>query len=324
MKDPKESPGIPPGERSLAVGSPGREGPSSSSRSPETANSNGQSVHKDALLPQNARSQRPSETEIGSTMTEHYAAGAKPSETLALLAMVERVALDPRINVDTLERMMGLYERMKGNQAQQVYAEAMNQAQAEIQPVARTTENTVTHSWYAKLEAVDAAIRPIYLRHGFSLSYNTVPALVMGNVRMECRCWHTGGHSELFHREAGPDTLGPKGTPTKTVLHGIGSTETFLRRYLACGVFNVVFKDLDDDGNGGPITDEQVAEILAKIPEAKAGPKFLKYCGCLSVEESGGLENSIAGMPGKNYRKAVNALEDLIAKQGGKSADTNC
>ena len=225
----------------------------------------------------------------------------------ALLGMVERIALDPHVDVEKLERVMALYER-------KLYAEAMNQAQAEIQPVARTTENTITHSWYAKLEAVDAAIRPIYLRHGFSLSYNTVPALVTGNVRMECRCWHTGGHSELFHREAGPDTAGPRGTPTKTVLHGIGSTETFLRRYLACGIFNVVFKDLDDDGNGGPITKEQVAEILEKMKEAKAGPKFLKYLRLPSVEESGSPEQSIATMRIQDYRKAMNALEDLIAK----------
>jgi hypothetical protein len=118
-----------------------------------------------------------------------------------------------------------------------------------------------------------------------------------------------------FYREAGPDVLGPKGSPTKTALHGAGSTETFLRRYLACGIFNVVFKGLDDDGNGGPLSEPQVDEILVLIHKAKAGPRFLKYMNALSVEEAGSLEAAVASIAYRDYPKAVSALNDLIRKK---------
>lgn len=239
------------------------------------------------------------------------------------LSLIERLAIDPRVNVDTLERMFALQERLLAREASAHFNEAMNLAQEEIQPVARTAENKQTGSFYAKLEAVDAAIRPIYLRHGFSLSYDNVPPIAPGNIRIECRVAHAAGHAERFGREAPPDTHGPKGTPTKTTLHGAASTETFLKRYLACGIFNVVFKDMDHDGNNvATLEADQVDYILEKIPQAKAGPKFLKYVQAQSVEEAGSLEAAVASIPQRNYRMAITALDDLIAKREMADADT--
>jgi hypothetical protein len=204
-------------------------------------------------------------------------------------------------------------ERLDAREAETAFNEALTAAQEEIQPVARTTENKVTGSWYAKLEAVDAAIRPIYLKYGFSLSYSTVAPLVQGNIRVECRCAR-GAHVERFHREAGPDTLGPKGSPTKTVLHGGASTETFLKRYLACGIFNVVFKDLDDDGTGGTIDEAQASHIRGLLTNiAEADPKkrplgkweadFLRL-----VAKSETIEQ----IPYRAYPKCVSTLEGQL------------
>lgn len=195
--------------------------------------------------------------------------GTQPS---GLMAAIFALSRDPAVNIATVEALVGLHERMEDRQAEIKFNEAMNAAQAEIQPVARTAENTQTRSFYAKLETVDAAIRPIYLRHGFSLSYNTIAPLTPGNIRVECRCAHIAGHAERYAREAPADTLGPKGTAVKTVLHGGGSTETYLKRYLACGIFNVVFRNLDDDGNRGgglmeEISDEECAELSRGVTE---------------------------------------------------------
>jgi hypothetical protein len=245
-----------------------------------------------------------------------------PPPTGGVLALIERLAIDPRVNVDTLERMFALQERLLAREAATLYNEAMNRAQEEIQPVARTAENKETHSWFAKLEAVDKAIRPIYLRHGFALSRNTVPPLTPGNIRVEISCAHSG-HVEKFHREAAPDTMGPKGMPNKTALHGGGSTETYLTRYAICGIFNVVFKDQDNDGNNAATLDaDHIDYILSKIPEAKAGPKFLKYVQAESVEKAGSLEAAVATIPQRNYRMAVTALEDMIAKREAADANT--
>jgi hypothetical protein len=216
--------------------------------------------------------------------------------------VVARAITDPSIDVERLQRLLEFQKDRMAYQAMLEFNEAMVRAQEEIQPVARTTENIVTRSWYAKLEAVDAAIRPIYLRHGFSLSYNSVEPLTPGNIRMECRCAR-GVHVERYYREASPDTMGPKGTPTKTSLHGGASTETFLKRYLTCGIFNVVFKDQDDDGVGGTIDAAQADHLrmlLAKTDRPESS--FLKYMRVQSIEE----------ITNRDYPKAVSALNERI------------
>jgi hypothetical protein len=258
----------------------------------------------------------PVASEAGNQTLPPSRTGSPPSTEVGIvpstLLLIERIARDPSIDVDRLERMLAFQERLMARQAEIAFNEAMNRCQEEIQPVARETENTITHSWYAKLEAVDAAIRPIYLKHGFSLSDDTVAPLVPGNIRVECRVAR-GGHVERFYREAPPDTLGPKGSPTKTTLHGGASTETFLRRYLRCGIFNVVFKDMDNDGNGA-LSQDQVDYIVDLIGKARVGPKFLQYMRAQSVEKAGSLDAAVATIAAKDYQKAISTLEEQIKK----------
>jgi hypothetical protein len=219
-----------------------------------------------------------------------------------MLTLIARAAADPSVDLDKMRALLDMQREIVADQARQEFNRAMNAAQAEIQPVVRTTENTQTFSRYAKLEAVDEAIRPIYLRHGFALSYDTVPPLVAGNICVQCRCTHTGGHSEKYHREAAADTLGPKGSAVKTALHGGASTETFLKRYLTCGIFNVVFKDQDDDGVAGGlrlISEDQILKLNALIQETDSSiDGFLRF---MVVEALSDIQQS-------QYQIGINAL----------------
>jgi hypothetical protein len=218
---------------------------------------------------------------------------AAPS-TAPVVSQIMELAARKDINPEMFDRLVAWQEREVARQAEIAYNAAMNAAQAEIQPVARKTENSQTKSFYAKLEAIDAEIRPIYLKHGFSLEYDTVPPIAPGQIRVACRCSHRDGHSRMFYREAPVDMLGPKGSAVKTALHGGGSTETYLRRYLTTGIFNVVFKADDDGVLGGMrfITAEQVTELEALIAETKTDvDRYCQVMGVARVEniEAGGL-----------------------------------
>jgi hypothetical protein len=205
-----------------------------------------------------------------------------------ILAQAAAIARLPGLNEGMFSRLMEWQKEERAAQAKERWTEAMNKAQAEIIPVARTVQNTQTKSLYAKLEAVDAAIRPIYLAHGFSVSYNTVPPLMPGNIRVECAV-SLGRHTELYYREAAPDTTGPQGKAVKTMLHGGASSETFMKRYALCGAFNVVFRNLDDDGvKGGKeyVTDEELAVLERLVEETETSlPEFFNLMTSEEIHE---------------------------------------
>lgn len=246
---------------------------------------------------------------------EAGAAVAVRQEPANMLALIARAATDPRVDVAKMEALWRLHREIEDREAEREFNRAMNAAQAEIQPVARTAENTQTRSFYAKLEHIDEAIRPIYLRHGFSMSFGTVAPLIAGKIRIECRCAHNAGHSERYGREADADTLGPKGTPVKTALHGGASTETFLKKYLICGIFNVVFKDQDDDGvRGGhePITSDQLANLTALLP--RAGVTIDAFCKRWNIE-------ALADLPQAQFIEAMNGLSNRAKRREGQSEE---
>jgi hypothetical protein len=100
----------------------------------------------------------------------------------------------------------------------------------------------------------------------------------------------------------------------KSNVQGVGSTNSYLRRYIACNIFNIVVVGDDDDGNGGTIDEAQTTSILELIIKAKVGPKFLKYMRAQSIEEAGSLEAAVATIASRDYRKAITTLEEQIAK----------
>ena len=141
------------------------------------------------------------------------------------------------------------------------------------------------------------------------LSYSDEPREGAG-ILIRGRLKHLpGGHYEDSFMPAPPDTTGGKSD-----VQAVGSTNSLLRRYVACNIFNIVVVGDDDDGTGGTIDKTQTQTILDLIKRTKIGPKFLKYMKAQSVEEAGSLEAAVATIAARDYRKAIGTLEEQIAK----------
>ena len=110
-------------------------------------------------------------------------------------------------------------------------------------------------------------------------------------------------------------------TGSKSEVQAVGSTNSFLRRYVLCNIFNIVVVGDDDDGTGGTIDEAQTRTILELIERARVGPKFLKYVKAQSVEKAGSLAAAVATIAARDYRKAVGTLEEQIAKAEAHNAD---
>jgi len=249
---------------------------------------------------------------------------APPSDSSStVLALIERVALDPRADVEKLERLAAMYERVKAREAELAFNAAKGRILKKLadikivknRPVlseidkGRPQKGVFEAFKYAPLEEIDKHLRPLLMEEEMDLSYSD-EACEGGGILIRGRLKHLpSGHFEDSFMPAPPDTTGGKSN-----VQAVGSTNSFLRRYVACNIFNIVVVGDDDDGNGGTIDEAQTKTILDLITKAKVGPKFLKYMRAQSVEDAGSLEAAVATIAARDYRKAITTLEEQIAK----------
>jgi hypothetical protein len=166
-----------------------------------------------------------------------------------LLAVISRAASDPNVDVDKMERLFALRERMAEKEAEAAFNGAMMRVQAKMGRISADATNPQTRSNYATYGKLDKALRPIYTTEGLSLSFGTEPA-PDGYVGMVCFVSHTGGHTRTYTAQVPSDGKGAKGNDVMTKTHAFGSGTSYGMRYLLKMIFNVAIGEEDDDGNG--------------------------------------------------------------------------
>ena len=165
-----------------------------------------------------------------------------------IFTIIERLAKDPSFDVDKMERLINMHERAKAGNARAEYDVAMAAAQLEMKTVRTNSKNSQTNSKYASYAALDKAIRPIYAKHGFSVSFGTAEGAPADHIRVVATVAHSGGHREQPRLDMPADGKGAKGGDVMTKTHATGSAMTYGQRYLMRMIFNLSVGD-DDDGN---------------------------------------------------------------------------
>lgn len=212
------------------------------------------------------------------------------SESANLMAMIGRMATDPNADIDKMERLMAMKERIEAEAARRLFNEAMTACQRDMPAILKGKKNNQTGSKYAELEHINDAITPIYTRHGFSLSFDTVQSTREDWVNVRCRVRHSGGYTEESTYETPYDNTGMRGEVNKTVTHGLASGVSYARRYITIMVFNLTLKGEDNDGNGGGkkvafITEQQQAAMQEWIDVTKSDKvAFLQNFGAESLQ----------------------------------------
>lgn len=229
------------------------------------------------------------------------------TEAAAFVSMIERAARDPSVDMDKLERLLAMKERQEARMAEQAFAAAMSAAQSEMRPVATDANNPQTRSRYATFMALDRALRPIYVKNGFALSFDTAPGATPDTLMVLCDVMHSGGHIRRYSVPMPADGKGAKGGDVMTKTHATGAAMTYGQRYLLKMIFNIVVGE-DNDGNdtGGTVTDKQAQTIHALIVECGADiGRFLKWAGA----------ESISDIPASKFNAAVAMLQAKKAQK---------
>jgi hypothetical protein len=173
---------------------------------------------------------------------------------------------------------------------------AMKAAQAEMRPVSADAENSQTHSRYASFAKLDCALRPIYTKHGFALSFDEADSPKPEHIRVLCYVSHDAGFERTYHKDMPADGKGAKGGDVMTKTHATGAASSYGARYLLKGIFNVAVGADDRDGNAaaepsytppaGSLTAEQCTALREALAEKGASEKaFTQWARVKRIED---------------------------------------
>jgi len=170
------------------------------------------------------------------------------SETSAILSMIERAARDPAVDIEKMERLFAMQERMLTRNAKAAYASALAEMQPTLPEIKHTGEikhdkNKPPQSTYAKWEDIHEQIAPILAAHGFALSFRT--AVAESRITVTAILSHREGHSEETSLPLPSD-----GSGSKNAVQAVGSSVSYGKRYTACAILNIRTRGEDDDGAG--------------------------------------------------------------------------
>lgn len=177
-------------------------------------------------------------------------------------------------------------------------AAALSLAQGEIENASKKSENPHFRSRYADLAEVINCIRPVFSKHG--LSVTQFPSYENGVVSVETVIAHKSGQW----------MSGTISAPvSKQDAQGVGSATTYCRRYSLAAVACLAQEDDDAENAIGrakqsaptkKITDSQ-AENLTAIME-QVGSDAGKFCAYFKISR-------IKELPAGEYGRAVEMLE---------------
>jgi hypothetical protein len=173
----------------------------------------------------------------------------EPAPDVAL--MFERLAKDPNVDVEKLERLIAMQERIMRHNAKAAFDAAFAKMQGEIPVITEKGQILVKgelRSKYATNEDIQEVVRPILQRHGFSLRFRN-EVMDAGKVKIVGILSHEQGHSEQDEFVTKPDDSG-----SKNDIQAIGSARSYGQRYTTTALLNIATRGADDDGHRANVT----------------------------------------------------------------------
>ena len=222
----------------------------------------------------------------------------------SIIAVIERAALDPNVDIDKMERLLQMQERIMAVQAKAEYSAAKTVAMSEMPPIPMRGKGH-NDKPYAKLIDIIQTTRPVLARHGLSLNF---PVRVDGaQIIVTAKLTHQNGHEETTSLPLPFDNSG-----SKNAVQAIGSSQTYGQRYTAQALLGLSLgEDSEDDGGAGgagpTVGPEQFTTLQNMLGELGTGEAaFLGHYGASSLEQ----------FPAAKFDDAVDLLKHKKASKG--------
>lgn len=203
------------------------------------------------------------------------------------------------IDVDKLERLIALQERVMNGESEKAFNAAFAKMQAEIPEIEHN--KAIEHSGkristYARYETIVEVTRPILKKYGFAVSFNTPQP--EGKVTVICTLRHEAGHSIETSLTLPNDTGG-----AKSAVQAVGSAVSYGKRYTLCAILNIATRGEDDeaminDKRVSPMQKYQLEKLYMQIPETLQIAFAKKYAEPANVKK-GDFTTALSWMESK-------------------------
>ena len=212
---------------------------------------------------------------------------ARPQPSVAdmLRAVVDKGITQE--NVGALEKLCDLYERMEAKNAEKEFAAAFVQLQQDIPTIMGgrpiPDRNGQVKFRYANFEDIDAIVRPICLRHGFTYAFKET-GIDNGRITVTMILQHSGGHS----REVPYSVRVGSGPPGASESQADVSGHSYAQRgALESGLaLRIVGAREDAKMEGARIMPAMADELERRVKETNSDvAAFLKYAGATKFSE---------------------------------------
>lgn len=158
-------------------------------------------------------------------------------------------AIEQGAAMDVVQAIIAQQRWMIEHNEEEAFNQALKRIQRQLKAIPKKGFNNQTNSWYATAQSVDDAIQHLLDQEGMTLSFVPQPSekpemvLIVGVLAL-------GAYSKSYPLEMPADGKGAKGGGVMTRTHATGSAITYGKRYLKNMIFDLRFKEHDDDGNG--------------------------------------------------------------------------
>ena len=185
-------------------------------------------------------------------------------------AMFERLARDPSVDVEKLERLIAMQERIMRHNAKAESDSAFSVMQGELPVITEKGQIVVggtLRSKYATNEDIQETVKPILQRHGFAIRFRNEVA-DDGKLKVIGILSHRSGHSEHDEFVTRPDDSG-----SKNAIQAIGSARSYGQRYTTTALLNIATRGEDDNGiaSEAPAAPNGYDDWLVTFSEAANG-----------------------------------------------------
>jgi hypothetical protein len=260
-----------------------------------------------------------------------------PKEAKNVLAIIADAAANPAVNPGVMRELLDMQKEIMAEQSKRDFNAAFIALQRELPTIRRDGKIEIREKVagervgrvqqatpYATFNAIMGAIKPLLVKHGFALSFETEPMaerlLVKGRLE---------GHG---HERTTAFPLPAETSGSKNNVQGWGSSMSYGKRYCTIALLNIISEaqeDRDTDGNENkPTLKDAKGGGFVEVPDrpkvteeqAIALRDLIEWCGVGTRKfvEHYGIK-TVADLPADLFSAAEKDCKDYHANQQGKA-----